>query len=149
MEGETPDAEAEVERTAIDRLLVGRDRAVAHQHLRAAVALAVGQALFTTSIWALREYGVPERNLIAFGTMLALVGLAGAVYNGYRNGGVLVSAAIAVAPLVGAIPAVMLQYGAGDDVVGGALVTGGLGVWSGVLAFLVGAGLYRLRHRRW
>lgn len=152
MAGEIPGVEEEeedeaVERTSLDRLLVGRDTAVASQHLRAVVALAVGQALFTTAIWALQDFGVPERNLVAFGAMIALVGLVGAVYNGYRNGGVLVSIAFAVAPLVGAVPAVVLQRGASDELVGTALVTGGLGVWSGLLGFLVGAGLYRLRLR--
>lgn len=147
---EPPDVDTEEDegaRTFLDCLLVGRDRTVARQHLRAVVALAVGQALFTTATWALQDYGVPERNLVAFGAMLALAGVVGALFNGYRNGGVLVSVALAVAPLIGAVPAVVLQQGVSDDLVGTALVVGGLGVWAGVVGFLVGAGLHRLRHR--
>lgn len=146
---ESPDVDAEEDegaRTALDRLLVGRDRTVARRHLRVVVALAVGQALFTTATWALQNYGVPERNLVAFGAMLALAGVVGALYNGYRNGGVLVSVALAVAPLIGAVPAVVLQQGASDDLVGTALIVGGLGVWVGAGGFLIGAGLHRLRH---
>lgn len=137
--------DSERERTDLDRLLVGQDWDLSLFYLRLVVVLVLGQGLFTTVLWLLRGYGLPMQNLVAFATTLALVGLVAAAYSSYRNGGVLVSLALAVAPLAGALPVAAVADIEG--LIGQALVVGGLGVWAGGIAFLLGRGVRRLRER--
>jgi hypothetical protein len=139
------DVDPERERTDLDRLLVGQDWNLARFYLRLVVALALGQGLFTTVLWQLRGFGLPVQSLLAFATTLVLVGLLAAAYSSYRNGGVLVSLALTVAPLVGAVPVAVV---AGvEGLTGQALVVGGFGIWAGGIAYLIGRGLRRLRER--
>lgn len=137
--------EPERERTDLDRLLVGQDWELARFYLRLVVVLVLGQGLFTTVLWLLRGYGLPMQNLVAFAATLALVGVVAAVYSSYRNGGLLVSLALAIAPLVGLLPVAVAADVEG--LAGQALFAGGVGVWAGGLAFLLGRGLRRLRTR--
>jgi hypothetical protein len=137
--------EAEREWTRLARLLVGRDPDVSRFYLRTVVVLAFSQAVFTTALWALRDRGIPERNLYAFGTMLVLAGLGAAVYHSYRNCGVLVTVALVLAPLVGTLPVASLAEVQG--LATGVLVVVGFGVWAGGVCYLLGRGLRRLRER--
>lgn len=143
------DGDRDRQRSRVEHLLVGREEAIARQHLRVAVSLAVGQALFTLVVWVLVErYGLAEQNLLAFAATVVIAGLVAAVANGVRNGGLLVSVALAVAPLVGAVPVTVIRTGGLDEaLVATALMVGGLGVWAGVLGFGLGVGAQLLGAR--
>lgn len=130
-------------------LLVGTDSTVVRQHLRAGVTLALGQAVFTTSLWiGVERYGLAERPLVAFALTLVLIGVGLAVGNGFRGGGLLLSVGLVLAPLVGAVPVTYLRAGAvGESLQATVFMIGGLGVWAGILGFIVGVGLRWLWNR--
>lgn len=137
------------DRSRVERLLIGRSDAVAGVYLRIAVALAVGQAVFTVALAVLvDQYGLLERNLLAFALTVVLAGLLAAIVNGARKGGLLVSISLAVAPLIGAVPVTLLRVGRVDEsVVATGFMVGGLGVWAGVLGFALGVAGTRVGDR--
>jgi len=137
-------ADPEREWTWLDRLLVGRDPDLSRVYVRAAVILLVSQVLFSSALYTLRDR-IPVRNLVAFGTMLVLMGLVGAVYASYRNGGLLVCAGLVLGPLAGTLPVAMLADVEG--LAGQALVVAGFGVWAATVCYLLGEGVRRLRAR--
>lgn len=138
------DDETEREWPWLAQLLVGRDPELARVYLRGVVILLFSQAVFTTALWTLRDQ-IPVRNLYALGVTLVLMGVVGAVYASYRNGGLLVGVGLVVGPLAGTLPVAVLAEVEG--LAGQALVVGGFGVWVGGVCYLFGEGLRRLRRR--